>query len=76
MTSRRLSDPTLVKVRVALTSGAILHLVARGEPEIVRGEDHLVRVDADWVVGADVDAGDTLGYIDWPQVVAVTWRRV
>ncbi|HEY8865019.1 MAG TPA: hypothetical protein VIO37_12775 [Candidatus Dormibacteraeota bacterium] len=75
MTTRQLSDPTLVKVRVIFAGGAILHLVARDEPEVVRVKSHIDFVKADWVGGADVDAGDTLGYVDWAQVVAVTWRR-
>lgn len=75
MPTRKLSDPTLYKVRIIVAGGAILHLVSRGAPVLVRSEGHLNHVKADWVTGSDADAGDTLAYIDWNQVVAITWRR-
>lgn len=80
MTSRKLSDPTLYKVRVVLAGGAMLHLVARGEPDVVRVDGHFDHLKADFVTGADVDAGDTLAFVDWSQVPAIQnlvrrWRR-
>ena len=71
------------KVRVVV-SGAILHLASWTEPEIshswgtvndqkvyeVEGEG--LRVMAGWI--NDHQYGDTLGYIDWREVSAITWR--
>jgi hypothetical protein len=57
------------KVRVVLP-GAILHLASWTEPTLapeVRGP--LV---ADWI--NDRAYGDTIGFVDWSQLVAVTWR--
>ena len=57
------------KVRVVLP-GAILHLASWTEPTFppeVRGP--LV---ANWI--NDPDYGDTIGFVDWSQMVAVTWR--
>jgi hypothetical protein len=55
------------KVRVVLPN-VPLHLASRTEPRIVG--DRVV--DADWIEGHEY--GDTLGFIDWSAVVAVTWR--
>lgn len=60
------------KVRVVV-DGALLHLASRTEPKIketVVGK--FVRVDADWI--SSHEYGDTVGYIDWSAVTAVTWR--
>lgn len=54
------------KVRVVLP-GVILHVASKGEPE-----QHPSGWHADWI--DDYRYGDTLGFIDWHAVVAVTWR--
>ncbi len=62
------------KVRVVLP-GAILHLAARTEPVVSSNPldgGALSDVDADWIT--DPDYGDTLGFIDWTKVAAITWR--
>lgn len=60
------------KVRVVLP-GATLHLASRNVPQrswlVGTGE---AEVDADWI--EDPRCGDTLGYIDWSQVIGLTWR--
>ncbi|HEV2033380.1 MAG TPA: hypothetical protein VGU71_04155 [Candidatus Dormibacteraeota bacterium] len=76
MPTRELTDPNFYKVRLVLAGGVVLHLISRREPSVtVAADGHVEGVDADWVVGPDVDAGDTIGYVDWPRVIAVTWRR-
>jgi hypothetical protein len=55
------------KVRVVLP-GAILHLASRTEPKAEPGQ----MVKGDWIVGPDY--GDTIGFVDWTKVIAVTWR--
>jgi hypothetical protein len=61
------------KVRVVLP-GVCLHLASKDEPKIRRhydgGGGHW---DADWI--DDPRYGDTVGFIDWASVVAITWRR-
>jgi hypothetical protein len=60
------------KVRVVLP-GAILHLASRTQPTIRRHYDDGRGVwDADWI--DDHRYGDSIGFIDWSQLVAITWR--
>lgn len=54
------------KVRVVFP-GSILHLASWSEPS-VRGHE----VSADWI--ADAAYGDTVGFIQWHMVIALTWR--
>jgi hypothetical protein len=55
------------KVRVVFPGGAILHLAARNEPTQTPDGWH-----ADWI--DDHRYGDTIGFIEWRHVSAVTWR--
>jgi hypothetical protein len=57
------------KVRVVLP-GALLHVASWTEPEIRPDVQTAVR--ADWI--ADPAYGDTIGFIDWTKVLAITWR--
>jgi len=59
------------KLRVVLP-GALLHLASSTEPEIYPDSGGLESMVADWI--DDHAYGDTLGYLDWTQVIAVTWR--
>lgn len=54
------------KVRVVLP-GALLHLASKDEPA-----ETLDGWQADWI--RDHRYGDTVGFIDWNQVTAITWR--
>ena len=56
------------KVRVVLPN-ALLHLASWTEP-VLRD---VGEVAADWI--SDPEYGDTIGFIQWDKVVAVTWRR-
>jgi hypothetical protein len=61
------------KVRIVM-HGAILYVASRSKPKVILdGNEHIRGVRADWV-GDDPAYGDTIGYIDWPEVRAVTWR--
>jgi hypothetical protein len=61
------------KVRIVM-HGAILHAASWSKPKVILDSDEHVRiVRADWVDN-DPAYGDTIGYIDWPEVRAVTWR--
>ena len=60
------------KVRVVLP-GALLHLAAWNEPDFgVATESDGWTVRADWI--DDPAYGDTLGFIEWPEVKGLTWR--
>ena len=59
------------KVRVVLP-GAILHLCSRTEPRMRISAGRFAHVAMDLVT--DTEHGDTMGFIDWSAVVAVTWR--
>src|SRR5262249_14653289 len=62
---------TFWRVRVCLP-GSILHLASSTEPVIRYGEHGRV----ERVLSKPLpDLGDTAGFIDWPAVLAVTWRR-
>jgi hypothetical protein len=55
------------KVRIGF-HGFFLHLASWTEPVRRGGQFH-----ADWIT--DPNYGDTVGFIDWQQVIAVTWRH-
>jgi hypothetical protein len=70
---RRTSEPGdehyLVRVTI---SGALLHLASRTMPVVHVLAGRVTNVEADWLT--DPEKGDTVGFIDWSAVVAVTWR--
>lgn len=58
------------KVRVVF-QGAIIHLASTTEP----AQDHISgQWLADWI--EDSSYGDTIGFIDWESILAITWREV
>jgi len=61
------------KIRVVLP-GALLHLASRTEPDVIVDDyvNKIEFVDGDWI--ADHAYGDTIGYLNWTQAIAVTWR--
>jgi hypothetical protein len=69
---------THYKVTIALPGGMLR--VASWNLPLVRASDYptgttkITHVDADWI--QDPDYGDTLGWIEWSSVQAITWRRV
>jgi hypothetical protein len=66
--------PPLWRVRVCLP-GSIVHLTSRTEPDpyMFNGRIHSVTME---LVTDTPESGDTVGFIDWPAVVALTWRTV
>jgi hypothetical protein len=60
------------KVRVVF-QGALLHLVSRTEPVVRTTGGKVTDVAMSPIEGTE--HGDTLGFVDWSAVVAVTWRR-
>jgi hypothetical protein len=60
-------------VRVVL-GGAVLYLASRTEPQVTIGpmSGKVCKVSADWLT--DPGRGDTLAYIDWEAVDAITCR--
>jgi hypothetical protein len=67
-------DPTLWRIRVCLP-GSILHLTSLTEPivHMRNGRIHGVTMELETTAP---EAGDTIGFIDWPAVVGFTWRRM
>jgi hypothetical protein len=57
------------KVRVVLPA-AILHVASWTEPRCVNHQTR--RYEAEWIT--DPLYGDSIGFINWHRVVAVTWR--
>jgi hypothetical protein len=62
------------KVRLVIR-GALIHAASRTEPQIesvtVLGTVERV-VHGDWIEHPDY--GDTIGYVDWRELSAVSWR--
>jgi hypothetical protein len=59
------------KVRVVLP-GTPLHFASLTEPVLRFEAGRLSGISWDLIVGTE--HGDTPGYLDWPSVVAVSWR--
>lgn len=58
------------KVRVCIP-GSVIHLASWNHPEVIdTGTTRTVI--AEWI--DDPDLGDSIGWIDWDHVAAVTWR--
>jgi len=60
------------KVRICLRHAAILHVLCETEP-IVREENGVIQnVEIEYITGTE--HGDTIGFIDWREVGAISWR--
>lgn len=66
------SAPDYWKVRLAI-AGGLIHVASRTQPKVVLDHGRLVQVEMDLLEGPQY--GDTIGYIDWTAVKAVTWRQ-
>jgi len=62
------------KVRVHMRGSGMIHVLSRTEPEVELGVTGLVG-QLCWEPIVDTAHGDTIGYINWDEVSAVTWRR-
>lgn len=60
------------KVRINIARCGVTHLISRTEPKALWEDGHISGVDMNLITGTEY--GDTIGYIDWREVVAVTWR--
>lgn len=56
-------------VRVVMRGGGMLHFVSETEPDLFTSGGSVTNVG--WQPTED---GDTPDYIDWSEVVAITWR--
>lgn len=74
-TPKRANDTNLPphwKVRIWIKGSGILHVLSRIEPT-VESENGVIRiVKMEYITGTE--HGDTVGFIDWSEVAAVTWR--
>ena len=64
--------PPLWRVRVCLP-GSIIHLTSSTEPVVRMFNGRIYDVAMD-LITVGTECGDTIGFIDWPAVVALTWR--
>ncbi len=64
------------RVRVAMRGAGLLHLLSRIEPRVTYSDVNggVSRVEIDII--NDTPFGDTLGFIDWREVGAVSWRML
>lgn len=60
------------KVRIAIL-GCVLHVLSVTEPDVIEEGGVIVDVKMRLIVGTS--AGDTIGFIRWADVSAVTWRK-
>ncbi len=60
------------KVRVVV-DGAIIHVLSRTEPRVDASGRHVLGVEWDLITGTE--HGDTVGFIRWESVSAISWRR-
>jgi hypothetical protein len=66
------TGPAVWRVRVCLP-GSIIHLTSLTEPAVHMRDGRISDVSMELVTSAP-ESGDTIGFIDWPVVVALTWR--
>jgi hypothetical protein len=62
----------LWRVRVCLP-GSIVHLTSLTEPDVHMFNGRIHSVTRELVTDTP-GSGDTIGFIDWPAVIALTWR--
>ncbi len=60
------------KVRIYLKGAGILHVLSKNEPIIKRENGRIKNANIEYIT--DTEHGDTVGFIDWNEVSAVTWR--
>jgi hypothetical protein len=68
------TSPPLWRVRVCLP-GSIIHLVSLTEPVVHMHDGRIGGVSMNLVTDTP-EAGDAIGFIDWPTVIALTWRTM
>ena len=66
------SSAPIWRVRVCLP-GSIVHLTSLSEPVVQMRDGRVHSVDME-LVTTTPESGDTIGFIDWPAVVGLTWR--
>ena len=60
------------KVRICVRRCGIVHVLSRTEPEVTHVDDKITDVALNIIT--DTEHGDTVGFIDWSEVGAITWR--
>lgn len=75
MRAKTAKDMALVpcwKVRVCMRGGTVLHLVSKTEPSVISENNVVLSSSMDLIT--ETSHGDTVGFIDWREVSAITWR--
>lgn len=60
------------KVRISVRKCGLLHTISSTEPVVYVRDGEIYDVDLSEIEGTEY--GDTIGFIDWSEVSAVTWR--
>jgi len=60
------------KVRLCIRGCAILHLLSKEEPVVQIENGKVMNVYMDLIT--DTEHGDILGFVDWQEVSAISWR--
>jgi hypothetical protein len=60
------------KVRIWMRGAGILHVLSKIEPRVSYVDGTILTVEIDYIT--DTEHGDTVGFIDWTEVGALTWR--
>jgi hypothetical protein len=61
------------KVRICLRGGVIIHVLSKTEPMIEHANGEIIGAKLDYI--HDTEHGDTIGFICWKDVAAVSWRN-
>jgi hypothetical protein len=60
------------KVRICMRGGPLIHLLSKTEPVVLVQDGRIEMIVMDLITGTE--HGDTLGFIDWSEIKAVSWR--
>lgn len=60
------------KIRLCMVGGGIIHVISISEPSVDQKDGRVFGVNMDPITGTE--HGDTIGFMDWTQVAACTWR--
>jgi len=75
MTKSKKTDPLpspCWRVRLFMRGGGVIHLLSHIEPEVEHSCGQIVHIIFDPINSSE--HSDTIGFIDWKEVAAVSWR--
>lgn len=73
--AKKAAEPGIEGYRVRISlGGALLHVLSATEPVLTRSVTGDV-ADVAWTLIEGTEHGDTVGYVRWSEVTAITWRK-